>query len=102
MQVEVSTRARLTRAGLPEIVLKVLLTPRGSGNRGYAERLAKAFRQQEIMRPHIKRVHAGTSSVTVYLKPSVGCMRAINEVAKRAKAAVDVPGQMGLFGVVPA
>lgn len=97
MQVETQTRYRVSSKGKLEVIVKLLLKPRGSGNKHYAARLAKAFRDHPIMAPHISKVVAGTSSVTVHVVPSVACMRAINEVARTAT--VDVPGQMLLPGL---
>lgn len=88
----------MTRKGEAEIVLQVQLLPRGSGNRNKARALAETYRTHRIMRPHIKRVLCGASSVTVHFRASLGLVDAWNQVAAEERARQDVPGQMPLFG----
>lgn len=96
MKIEVRTRMRIARGGVPTVVLDLLLLPRGSGNRNRARRLAQAFREHPKMKRHVRRVVCGTSRVTVHLRASVPMMRDIWAIAPE-QGIPDVPGQMPLF-----
>src|SRR5689334_14523532 len=99
-QVEVKTRTRHDGRGGPEIIMQIILTPRGSGNRKLAQGLAAAARKS-VLAPHIKRVRAGYSSAWVVMKPSAKL--ALDLLAWKASTPQDVEGQMPLFGgAVPA
>lgn len=100
MQVEVKTRAHVNRKGKAEVLLQLLLVPRGSGNRRTAQRLAKSFRDHPIMKPHITKVVCGCSAVTVHLRSSLAMLQALAETMDQEKAKKDVKGQMRLWGSV--
>jgi hypothetical protein len=95
-KVEVRTRLRPLGRNGSELIMELLLTPRGSGNRKWAVALAKAAKHHAQLGPHVKRVRAGSSKVWIVLDPSL-------ELAKtmwhwqRTRAA-DVEGQLPLFG----
>lgn len=93
MRTEVKTRMHELPSGSWETVMDVLLTPRGSGNRAHAQRVAQAFRDHPKLKGHIRKVVAGSSKVTVYLIPSLELMRVVAEW----KAEEDVPGQLKIF-----
>lgn len=112
-QVEVRTRLVPVRCagqrqrdnlfGATEILLEILLVPRGSGNRKWAVALAKAARVHPELGPHIRRVRVGSSKLLITLKPSVSLMSAMMSWNQRRLASADVPGQLPLFGgVAPA
>lgn len=69
--------------------------PKGSGNARTCKRFAKLLRKDPYMGPHIKRMVVRTSSVTVYLEPTVDLLASIIKAAE--DEVIDVPGQMGLF-----
>jgi hypothetical protein len=82
-----------------ELLLEIILTPRGSGNRKFAVGLAKAAKASPQLAPHIRRVKAGSSKVWIYLTPSFGLMKTIALWQSGvAQANEDVPGQLPLFG----
>lgn len=74
---ELKTRFRTTGPHAPELLLDILIKPRGSGNRAFAQGLAQQFRQDPRMRPHVRRVVAGVSRVTVSLVASPELMRVV-------------------------
>jgi hypothetical protein len=81
-----------------ELLLEIILTPRGSGNRKFAVGLAKAAKASPQLGPHVRRVKAGSSKVWIYLTPSLGLMKTIALWQSSAQAKEDVPGQLPLFG----
>jgi len=97
VQVEVKTKAYVTRDGQPRVVMTLDLVPRGSGNRANARRIAAAARGHRIMGPHITRVVVGASRVVLHMRASLGLLAAVNEVAREVEASRDVPGQLPLF-----
>lgn len=100
-QVELRTRTRINGRTGPELILEIILTPKGSGNRKLALGLAQAARRDPRIGPHVKRVRAGYSKVWVTLTPSLQLARTLFEMqaAELARAGEsDVPGQMPLFG----
>ena len=99
-QIEVRTRTRTTTRGGAEMVLQIILTPRGSGNRKLALGLAAAARKSELG-PHIKRIRTGYSSVWIVLRPSLKLAKALFDIQARSleAASSDVEGQIPLFGV---
>ena len=100
-QVELRTRTRINGRSGPELILEILLTPRGSGNRKLALGLARAAKKDPRIGPHVKRVRAGYSKVWVTLTPSIQLARTLFEMqaAALANAGQDVEGQLPLFGV---
>lgn len=100
MQIEVKTRMRITGEE-PEVIMDLLLKPRGSGNRHQARLLGRAFRNHRILGDHVKKVVVGSSRVTVHLRATLDAIRAVNECAEenRRNQPVDVPGQLKLFGI---
>jgi hypothetical protein len=96
--VEVKVRTRLRGRGGPEVVLEILLTPRGSGNRKLARQLATAARMHPKLGPHIRRVSCGTSKINVHLIPSMELSRVMLEWNRERMERSDVPGQLPLFG----
>ncbi len=107
-QVEVRTRIRPVRRtgggkrrwsdGDSEIVMQILLLPRGSGNRKMAVALAKAAKADPKLSPHVKRVKAGASTVWVILRPSFALAKTMMEWNRQRVENPDVPGQLPLFG----
>jgi hypothetical protein len=95
MQTEVKTRIRKLRGGGSEIVMEILLVPRGSGNRTMARNLAAAFKKHPDLAEHVRKTVAGTSKVTVHLIASAALMKTI--LTWDGKPAGDVPGQLPLF-----
>ncbi len=81
-----------------ELVIEIGLLPRGSGNRKLARSIAAAAKQHPKLRPHLKRVRAGSSKVWVVLRPSAALMRIMMEWNQDRLDEVDVPGQLPLFG----
>jgi hypothetical protein len=89
--------------GETEILLEILLVPRGSGNRKWAVALGKAARVNPELAPHIRRVRVGSSKLWITLKPSASLMSSMMSWNKRRADSADVPGQLPLFGgVAPA
>ena len=78
------------------VLLEVLLTPRGSGNRRLAVALAKAFKAHPQLGPHVHTARAGYSKVWVKLTPSLALAKTMLEW--NANRQPDVPGQLPLFG----
>ena len=78
------------------LLLEVLLTPRGSGNRRIAVALAKAFKAHPDLGPHVHSARAGYSKVWVMLRPSLSLAKTMLEF--NANRRPDVPGQLPLFG----
>lgn len=100
MQAEIKTMMRVRDGHPPELIMQMMLLPRGSGNKNKARRLAQAFKEHPKMKPHIKRVVTGSSSVTVHMLSSLALMDVLNEISAEAKAKKDVEGQLPLFGLV--
>lgn len=96
-RIDVSTRLHVDRKGVHETVIRLVLLPRGSGNKNKAKRIAQAFRNHRILKPYIRRVAAGLSSVTVYLECSLGAIEAVNEAVREERQSKGVPGQLALF-----
>jgi hypothetical protein len=80
-----------------ELIMELLLTPRGSGNRKFAIALAKAAKNHPRLGPHVKSVKAGSSKVWIILIPSLGLMKTIWQWTEQQTT--DVPGQLSMFGV---
>ncbi len=107
-QVEVRTRLVPVRRpgekkrdnllGETEILLEILLVPRGSGNRKWAVALGKAAKVHPEIGPHVKRVRVGSSKLWIALKPSASLMASMLSWNKRRVEMSDVPGQLPLFG----
>ena len=99
-KIEVRTRMRPLARNGAELWFEMLLVPRGSGNRKLAVALARAVRNHPQLKPHVKRVVAGSSKVLVVFKPSMGLMKTLLLWNKeRIEAAgEDVEGQLALFG----
>jgi hypothetical protein len=104
-KVEVRTRIRRVKetaggkrrwSGDVELVMEILLLPRGSGNRNMARALAQAAKKDRRLGPHVKRVKAGASKVWVTLVPSMALAHTMLEWNGDRPA--DVPGQLPLFG----
>ncbi len=96
--VELKVRTRMRARGGPELVLELLLTPRGSGNQKLARELAASVRRHPKLGRHVRRVVSGTSKVNVHLIPSAELMRVVAMWQKEEVQGSDVPGQLGLFG----
>jgi len=99
--VEVRTRmvvrGPMARGG-PVLILEILLTPRGSGNRKLAVALARAAKSHAKLGRHVKKVRAGYSKVWITLTPSVALARTMLEWNADREKTPDVPGQLPLFG----
>jgi hypothetical protein len=78
------------------VLLEILLTPRGSGNRPLAVALANAAKAHPQLGPHVYSARAGYSKVWIKLTPSVQLARTMLEW--NANRQPDVPGQLPLFG----
>ena len=100
-QVELRTRMRVNGRRGPELILEIILTPRGSGNRKLALCLARAAKKDPRLGPHVKKVKAGYSKVWVTLTPSLQLGRTLLEIQalQLANAGQDVEGQLPLFGI---
>jgi hypothetical protein len=94
-QVEVKTRLRWNGRRDPELVLDVLFVPRGSGNRPYAMKLARAFRNHEVLGPHVREVKAGASRVTVSFITSVKLMAIVLTWQKSAQGQAEIEAILG-------
>lgn len=97
MQAEVRTRTVVRRGGRVEMVMEILLLPRGSGNRYKARRLAQAFKEHRIMGPHIHKVVCGTSKVALHMEPSLDLLGAIAETVEEGRRREGEADQMPLF-----
>lgn len=97
MEVELVTKTHV-KGRRVSIVLDVKLLPRGSGNRAAACRLAASFRQNPYLKPHLIRVVAGASRVTVHLRPSIDLAGDLRQLVLDDRARRDAPGQLGLWG----
>src|SRR4051794_16083183 len=104
MQAQVTTKFKHLTSGVKgkaELVLDVALIPRGSGNRAAARRLAAQFKAEARLKPHLKRVVAGSSRVTIHFRLSGDLILALEEMKREHRErmkAQDVPGQLSLFG----
>lgn len=102
MQVEVRTRFKGLTSNAPELILDVLLLPRGSGNRRVARQMAEQLREDRHLKPHIGKIVAGASRVSVHMPITVGMQKAIDAFLAERKEQQqdhDVPGQLPLaFG----
>lgn len=94
MQIEVTTRGRLTRTKEAEIIVKMKLVPRGGANRAKARRLGEQLRKMPDLADHLKRVVVGSSSVTMYLRASFD----LAHVLANLQHEKDDPDQLPLFG----
>lgn len=94
MQIEVSTRGRLTRKNEPEIIVKMKILPRGGANRAKARRLGEQLRNMPELVDHLKRVVVGSSSVTIYFRASFD----LAHVLANFKPEKNDPDQLPLFG----
>lgn len=100
---QVKTKCQTVRhKGHTWVLFEIILLPEGSGNRQLAERVAKAFRKNEHLAKHIKRVTHTTSRVRAYFDPSFEFMAdwasLVLEERERRKSR-DTPGQLFLPGV---
>jgi len=95
MRIEVKTRFHKTRAGEPRLVLDFMLTPRGSGNKAAAERLAKEARESALA-SHLTRVVVGASRVTLHLRSDLELLG----ILASWPASGDVSGQLMLPGIL--
>jgi hypothetical protein len=91
-------RSTVLTGGQSELLMEVLLHPRGSGNRNLAVALAKAFRAHPELSPHVRKVRAGYSKVWVHFTPSMALAQVMMEWQATRAAHPDVPGQLPLFG----
>jgi hypothetical protein len=95
-QVEVKTRFRRNGRRDPEVVLDILFVPRGSGNRAYAVKLARMFRNHEVIGPHVREVKAGSSRVTVSLIASIKLMGIILRWQNSPEGREDIAAVLGV------
>jgi hypothetical protein len=96
-QVQVIAK-NVTRKGHdPEVLVKINLLPRGSGNRNLARRVGAAFRRDPRFADHVTRVKVGSSSVWVYMRPSFELMLLVLKLQYGKPQ--DVPGQLPLPGM---
>jgi hypothetical protein len=95
-QVQVKSEVVNRRGRDPEVLIKITLLPRGSGNRNLARRVGKAFKSDERFADHVTRVKVGSSSVWVYMRASFEMMWTVWNIQHPPK---DVPGQMALPGM---
>ncbi len=99
MQYEVRTRMKPGGVKGPEIIMEILLTPRGSGNRKYAQALARAAESHPEFGCHVRRVRVGASKVMVVFEPSAAFGQAMLSATFMPKKSTGIPGQLGLLGV---
>ncbi len=95
-KIELKTRIRTTGRKSPELILDLLLVPRGSGNRAFAVALGKSIRRHPKLGQHVRQVKVGSSRVVVSLISSPGLMKTIWQWSPD-EPAVDVEGQLPLF-----
>ena len=95
---EVKVRSSFAGRRGPEVVMEILLTPRGSGNRKMARQLAQCFKSHPKLGPHVRRCCIGSSKVIVHMIPSRGLMKVMLEWNRERAENPDVPGQLPLFG----
>lgn len=104
MPVELKTRFKGLFTERPELVLDVLLVPRGSGNRKMARRIADYIRRDSDLGPYVGKIVTGSSRVSIHLPITREVEAAVNRFLTRrkeeeAQAVPDVPGQLPLaFG----
>jgi hypothetical protein len=91
-------RKRDNLLGETEVLMEILLVPRGSGNRKWAVALGKAAKAHPELGPHVKRVRVGSSKVWVTLLPSPSLLASMMSWNQRRLESADVPGQLPLFG----
>jgi hypothetical protein len=96
-QVQVISKNVMRKGHDPEVLVKINLLPRGSGNRNLARRVGKAFRVDERFADHVTRVKVGSSSVWIYMRPSFDLMLTILQIEYGKQQ--DVPGQLPLPGM---
>ncbi len=100
-KVQVKSEVLVNRKGCDEVqvLMKINLLPRGSGNRNLARRIGKAFEADERLSPHVRKIRVGSSSVWLYVVPSLELSMTLWQM-QHAKAA-DIAGQLKLpFGAV--
>lgn len=77
------------------MALHFTFLPAGSGNRNQARRLAEHIRRRKDLKPHLIRVHCGTSKVIAHLRPSFGLVGYFLSFGR--EVAADEYGQLPLF-----
>ena len=88
----------------PELIMRIVLLPRGSGNRNKARRLAESFKTDKHLAAHIGKVVTGTTSITVHMPITGDMAQAVNAYLAESKeqaeqAKLNLPGQLPLaFG----
>jgi hypothetical protein len=98
-QAKVITQIVTRRGNDPELLMKIMIVPRGGGNRPLVRRLARACRIHPVIGDHVSRVKVGSSTLWVYLRPSFKLTAAIAMMTldKHRRETADVPGQLPLF-----
>jgi hypothetical protein len=88
----------VTRRGEVEVQMRILVLPRGGGNRQFSRRLGNELKRHPVFAPHITKLVIGCSSVCVYLRPSLKLSLdlAATAISKAARTG-DVAGQLPLF-----
>jgi hypothetical protein len=81
-----------------DLLMEILLHPRGSGNRNLARALANAAKKHPQLGPHVRSVRAGSSKVWVTLIPSFALTKTLAMWNAQREQDIDVPGQLPLFG----
>jgi hypothetical protein len=81
-----------------DLLMEILLHPRGSGNRNLARSLARAAKNHPQLGPHVRSVRAGSSKVWVTLIPSLALTKTLATWNAKREQLADVPGQLPLFG----
>lgn len=89
-----------TRTGEVHVILDMLWSPRGSGNRSKVRAVGECYKRNAELAPHIISIKTGASRLTLHLRPSFELARVIQRICEAQQA--DVPGQLPLFGSVPA
>jgi hypothetical protein len=98
MQIESRARLKINRSGTKaQIILDMMLMPRGSGNRAFARRLGESFKRDKRLDAYRTRVVIGASRVTVHLKAEPGLMATILEISQSISQQRDLPGQLPMF-----
>lgn len=97
-RVEVRTRTFWPKGEQsPLLLMEVHLLPRGGGNWKAARELADEFKNDPNLGPHVVRLVAGKSKVSVYFRPSLDLMRAVWHWPNPVPGTTDDPAQLKLF-----
>ena len=98
-RVEVRTRAYSPPdGGAPQMLMECFLLPKGGANWKAAQDLAREFRTDKRLGPHVVRIEVGRSKVAVYFRVSLELMRAVWHFPNSVPG-TDDPAQLPLFNL---